>query len=151
MVFFTFMFSLAAEDDYLKISVSVEPRTITQGEEGMLHIKITPKDGIRISSHPEFLVKLDKSNNFTFPKLFFTASELDFRTLQENDAVYLDLEKEINIMFKVNEDSMAGKNTISGEVVFTAVLKDNWSVKTYQKFNVDYFSMRNQKAKPKRK
>jgi hypothetical protein len=130
------------QEDYLKISANVEPAKIKQGNEGVLKIKITPKNGIKISSHPEFMIKLDKNNDLSFSKLFFTASELDFETKQENGAVLLELGKEVDIRFKVSEDSLIGTHTIKGEVVFTAVFKDNWSLKTYQKFNVDFTSQR---------
>jgi hypothetical protein len=140
-----------AQEDYLKITASVEPRSIKQGEEGAFKIKIIPKNGIKISSHPEFIIRLDKNNNFSFPKLFFTASELDFQIRQENDSVFLELDKEVNIPFKVNEDSLIGKHKISGEIIFTAVFKDNWSLKTYQRFNADFVSKKNGKIKFRKK
>jgi hypothetical protein len=143
----TFSLLIFPQDDYLKISTNVDPRRIKQGNEGVLKIKITPVNGIKISSHPEFMIKLDKNNNLSFSKLFFTASELDFQTKQENGTVLLELGKEVDIRFKVNEESLIGKHTIKGEVVFTAVFKDNWSMKTYQKFNVDFVSQRNRKLK----
>jgi hypothetical protein len=148
---FAIMLSSASEEDYLKIDASVEPRSVKQGEEGALKIKITPKNGIKISSHPEFMIRLDKNSNFSFAKSFFTASELDFQTRHENEAVFLELEKELSVFFKVNADALIGKHTISGEILFTAVFKDNWSLKTYQKFNVDFFSLKNEKARFKRK
>ena len=137
------------QEDYLKIITNVTPRTILQGEEGILKIKITPKSGLKISSHPEFIIKLDNNSDFSFPKIFFTASELNFQTKQENDAILLDLEKEIEIPFKVNENSLIGKHKISGEVIFTAVFKDQWSLKTYQKFITNFFSKKNLKKKKK--
>ena len=140
-----------SQEEYLRIAVNVEPRSIKQGKEGVLKLKITPKNGIKISSHPEFIIKLDKNNNLSFSKVFFTASELDFPTSQENDTVFLSLEKEVPINFKVNEDSLIGKHKISGEVVFTAVFNDKWSLKTYQKFYADFVSRKNHQLKAKRK
>ena len=152
MVFFLNVVVLSAlQEDYLIISANVDPRNIKQGEEGVLKMKISPKNGIKISSHPEFMIKLDKNNNLSFSKVFFTASELDFQTKQENNAVFLELEKEVSILFKVNEESLIGKQEISGEVMFTAVFDDNWSVKTYQKFKVRFSARKNFKLKPKRK
>jgi len=138
-----------SQEDYLKISTNVTPKTILQGEEGILKIKITPKNGLKISSHPELIIKLESNSGFSFPKVFFTASELNFQTKQENDAILLDLEKEIEIPFKVNKNSLIGKHKISGEVVFTAVFKDQWSLKTYQKFITNFFSKKNLKKKKK--
>jgi len=151
VLFFWCAVFYTAEEDYLKIIASVHPQTIGQSEEGILKLKISPQNGIKISSHPEMVIKLDDNSNCTFPKSFFTASELDFPTRREEDAVFLDLGKAVNIMFKVNEDSLLGRQKISGEITFTAVLKDNWSVKTYQKFLVDFYSIRNQKFKVKKK
>ena len=138
-----------SQEDYLKITTIVTPRTIHQGEEGILKIKITPKNGLKISSHPEFIIKLNNNNDFSFSKVFFTASELNFQTKQEDDAIILDLEKEIEIPFKVKENSLIGRHKISGEVIFTAVFQDHWSLKTYQTFITDFFSKKNLKKKKK--
>lgn len=139
-----------SQEKYLKIDANIKPKRIMHGNEGVLKIKITPKSGIKISSHPEFMIKLDKNSNLTFSKIFFKSSELDYRTKQENGTIFLDLEKEIEIPFKVNENSqITGNLIIKGEVVFTAVFKDNWSLKTYQKFNTDFITRRNYKSKKK--
>jgi hypothetical protein len=138
-----------SQEDYLKINTSIKPSSIQQGEEGVLKIKITPRDDIKISSYLGFMIKLDDNQNLSFPKVFFTASELDLQSKQENDTVYLELEKEIPIPFKVNENSLIGKHKISGEVIFTAIFKDKWSLKTYQKFYADFISKRNRKPRKK--
>jgi hypothetical protein len=139
-----------SQEDYLKIDTTISPRYIKQGEEGVLKIKIKPKNGIKISSQLGFMIELDKNPNLSLPKVFFTASELDLQSKQVDDTVYLELEKEIPIPFKVNESSLIGKHTLRGKVFFTAVFdKDKWSLKTYQKFNVDFFSRRNNKLKKK--
>jgi hypothetical protein len=140
-----------SQDDYLKINTSVKPSSIRQGEEGVLKIKIIPRNDIKISSCLGFMIKLDDNENLSFPKVFFTASELDLQSKQdkENDTVYLELEKEIPIRFKVNENSLIGKHKIKGEVIFTAIFEDKWSLKTYQKFYADFISKRNQKPRKK--
>jgi len=140
---------LLAQEDYLKITAEIEPQTIRQGEEGILKIKISPRNDLRISSHPDFMIRIDKNNNLSFSKLFFTASELDFQTVQENDHIFLELDKEVTINFKVNENALIGKHRVNGEVVFTAVFKDNWSVKTYQRFGIDFNSSKNRKLRSK--
>ena len=144
-----FFTSDPSQEDYLKIAANVVPERVRQGEEGTLKIKITPKDGIKISSHPEFIIKLDDNNSLTFSKIFFTASEMDFQTIQEKEVILLDLEKEIEIPFKLKENSLIGKHKISGEVIFTAVFKDNWSLKTYQKFIAQFRASRNSNIKKK--
>lgn len=153
VVFLVGALFLFPQEDYLKITASVEPQYILQGEEGVLKIRISPRNGLKISSHPEFMIKFDKNNSLSFSKVFFTASELDFPTVQEEDHVFLELDKEVTINFKVNEDALIGKQEIWGEVIFTAVFKDNWSVKTYQRFGVDFSSRKNLaiRSKSKRK
>ncbi len=138
-----------SQEDFLKIDTSVNPASIRQGEEGVLKLKITPRSDIKISSYLRFMIKLDDDTNLSFPKVFFTASELDLESKQENDTVYLELEKEIAIPFKVNENSLIGKHKIRGEVVYTAVFKDNWSLKTYKKFKADFISKRSRKIRKK--
>lgn len=147
LFFLIFNCFLLTQEDYITINTSINPKKIKQGKEGILKIKITPKTGIKISSHPELMIKLNGNNNLRFSKIFFTASELDFETKQGNNTVFLDLEKEISIPFKVNENSLMGSLKISGEVVFTAVFKDNWSLKTFQKFNAAFISRRNNQLK----
>ena len=143
---------VCSQEPYLKITANVEPKNIKQGEEGTLKIKITPRNDVKISSHPEFMIRLEKNINFSFPKLFFTASELDYPTKPEKDIVFLELDKEVSLTFKVNKESLLGRQFIRGEVVFTAVWKkDNWSLKTYQKFNVNFTSQRNRKIRQKRR
>jgi hypothetical protein len=134
-----------SQEDYLKIDTTINPSSISPGQGGTLKIKITPRSDIKISSFLGFMIKLDDNENLSYPKVFFTASELDLQSKQENDSLYLELAKEIPIPFKVKGNSLIGKHKISGEVVFTAVFKDNWSLKTYQKFYADFISIRNQK------
>ena len=143
--------SPAGPEDLIKISVIIEPGRIKQGNEGVLKIRIVPKTNIKISSHPKFMIRLYENRNLSFPKLFFTASELDFKTRQEKNSTYLELEKDIDIRFKVNPDSLLGRQQIRGEVIFTAVFRDNWSMKTYQRFQVDFVSQRNRKLRAKKR
>lgn len=59
------------QDDYLKIISNVTPKIIRQGEEGILKIKIITRNDIKISSHPEFIIKLNENSDLTFSKVFF--------------------------------------------------------------------------------
>ena len=142
----------SAQDDLLKILTSVKPKVIKQGMEGELSIKITPVQGVRISSNPDIRINLNQNENIQFSKVFFTGSELDLKTIKEDTLVYYDFEndeEEKTISFKVNDSSLIGKQKLNGEVVFTATFKDKWSVKTYQKFSAEFISARNGNAKKK--
>lgn len=144
-----FLFRLSSQDEFLKIESTISPVSILQGEEGSLKIKIAPKSGIKISANPEFLIKFDENDNLSFSKIFFTGSELNFPTTQEKEGVILDLQKEIEIPFKVNEAALIGKLTINGEITFTALFQDNWCIKTTQRFVSHFTSKRNSKLKKK--
>ena len=147
---FALIIHSAGQEDYLKISAFIAPESIKQGEEGILTLIVVPKEGIRISSAPEFVIKFEENTNLTFSKYFFTASELDFETEQDNENVFLDLSKEISIPFKIKPNSLIGKQVIQGEIKFTAVFKDHWSLKTFQKFETNFRSRRNARLASKR-
>ncbi len=137
------------ENTFIKIEATVEPEIIIIGQEGILKIKITALDSVMISSSPEFVVRLnDSENGIIFAKNFFTASELEFKTKQEGLNVFLDLEKKILIPFKIDESYPLSQHKISGNVIFTAVeKKDNWSVKTFKNFSTTYFKSKKLKIK----
>ena len=137
------------QDEFLKIECAVSPRQILQGNEGLLKIKIVVPGGIKISASPEFLIRMDENESLSFAKIFFAGSEMNLPTTQEKEGVFLDPQKEIEVPFKLNEGALIGNLTISGEVIFTMLMQDNWSVKTTQKFSANLVSRRNYKLKKK--
>lgn len=149
LILIVFCLSGNAQEEYLSITADVTPQRVTQGNEGVLIVKIVPRSGIQISSHPNFMIVLDPNDNLTFSKLFFTAAELNVETRAENETVFLDLEKKNEIRFKVNDSALIGRLNITGEIVFTAVFKDNWSLKTHQKFSASFFINKNERIKKK--
>jgi len=141
--------SASCQDEFMKIECAVSPRQVLQGNEGLLKIKINVRNGIRISANPEFLIRLDENESLSFAKIFFAGSELNLPTTQEKEGVFLDPQKEIEVPFKLNEGALIGNLTVSGEVIFTMLFQDNWSVKTTQKFSANFVSRRNYKIKKK--
>lgn len=137
------------QEDFLKIECTVSPRSIKQGNEGLLKINIAVRNGVRISSNPEFLIKLDENENLSFSKIFFAGSELNLPITQEKEGIFLDPQKEIEVPFKLSESALLGTLSISGEIVFTIFFQDNWSVKTTQKFAANFISRKNYKSKKK--
>jgi len=138
-------------NSFVSIDARIEPNTINIGEEGVLNIRVKPSMAVNISSTPEFVIRLNESDNgIVFTKNFFTASELEFKTKQVGDNVFLDLEKEIIIPFTIN-NAYPGLHKISGKIIFTAVdKKDNWSVKTFHTFSV-FFKSEIKKVRKKNK
>jgi hypothetical protein len=106
-------------------------------------------NGIKISASPEFLIRLDENENLSFAKIFFAGSEMNLPTTQEKEGVFLDPQKEIEVPFKLNEGALIGNLTVSGEIIFTVLLQDNWSLKTTQKFSANLISRRNYKIRKK--
>jgi hypothetical protein len=146
---FLFFSSGFCQDELLKIECTVSPQRILQGNEGLLKIKIVVPNGVRISASPEFLIRLDENENLSFAKIFFAGSEMNLPTTQEKEGVFLDPQKEIEVPFKLNESALIGNLTVSGEIIFTMLLQDNWSVKTTQKFSANLVSRRNYKIRKK--
>lgn len=140
--------SNSSQEELLKIDAKVSPISIKQGEEGELEIRIIPIQGIRISSNPDLRINFEKNENLQFSKTFFTGSELEFKTIKEDNVIFYQFDdKEKPIRFKVKEISLLGKQRIQGEIIYTAVFTDNWSVKTFQKFNTSFYSKRNRQLK----
>jgi hypothetical protein len=147
--FFLLFGTIFCQEDFLKIECTVSPRSIRQGNEGVLKIKIVVRNGVRISSNPEFLIKLDENENLSFSKIFFAGSELNLPITQEKDGIFLDPQKEIEVPFKLSESALLGNLSISGEIIFTILFQDSWSVKTTQKFTANFVSHKNYKIKKK--
>jgi hypothetical protein len=141
--------SVFCQDDFLKVECMVSPRSIRQGNEGLLKIKIVVRSGIRISANPEFMIKFDENENLSFSKIFFAGSELNLPITQAKEGIFLDPQKEIEIPFKLSESALLGNLTVSGEIVFTIFFQDNWSIRTTQKFLANFVSHKNYNIKKK--
>jgi hypothetical protein len=137
------------QDDFLKLECTVSPRSIKQGNEGLLKIKIVVRSGVRISANPEFIIRFDENENLSFSKIFFAGSELNLPITQEKGGIFLDPQKEIEVPFKLSETALLGSLTVSGEIIFTIFFQDNWSVKTTQKFTANFVSRKNYNLKKK--
>jgi hypothetical protein len=147
--FFLLFGSVFCQDDFLKVECTVFPRSIMQGNDGLLKIKIVVRSGIRISSNPEFMIKFDENEILSFSKIFFAGSELNLPITQEKEGIFLDPQKEIEVPFKLSEAALLGNLTVSGEIIFTIFFQDNWSIKTTQKFAANFVSHKNYKLKKK--
>jgi hypothetical protein len=91
----------------------------------------------------------EKNENLSFSKIFFAGSELNLPITQEKEGIFLDPQKEIEVPFKLSESALLGNLTVNGEVVFTMLFQDNWSIKTTQKFSANFVSRKNYKLKKK--
>lgn len=129
------------EDGLLKIEASIEPKRLSRGQEGKIILKLTPKKGIRISPQPAFTVAFNPSEELTFPKNFFLASDLNMEILQEDGKEYLSLETPIEIPFTVNLKAVRGRHLLEGKVkYFARSQKEGWCLKNSAKFSVSFYS-----------
>jgi hypothetical protein len=122
---------------------------VLQGGECLLKIKIYVRNAIKILANPEFLIRFEENENLSFSKIFFAGSELNLPTTKEKEEIFLDPQKEIEVPFKLSETALFGNLTVNGEIVFTVLFQDNWSIKTTQKFSASFISRKNFKLKKK--
>jgi len=140
-LFVAALFFMPPQED-LRIESRTLPATVALGGDGQLRIKLSLRPGVRISSHPEFMIRFDESEQVSFAKVFFTGSDLNLQRIQEGESVYLDLQREIEIPFRVNPDAFLGRPTIKGAIVYTILSPDNWYIKTIQKFRTAFGTRR---------
>jgi hypothetical protein len=143
------LFPVAAQEEFLRIESAITPTILAQGEEGVLRIRIIPRWDIKISSYPEFMIRLEENDNLSFAKMFFVGSELNFQSRQANNVFFLDVEKDVEIPFRVRENALLGKYAVNGEIIFTALFQDSWFIKTFQKFSTAFIAKKNLKIKKK--
>ncbi|MFC2165212.1 hypothetical protein ACFLT2_09480 [Acidobacteriota bacterium] len=133
-------FSSAAED-LLKIEASIQPRRLRRGEEGNVVLKITVKEGIKISSQPSFTIELAPSAELIFPKNFFSASDLEIEIVEEDGKEYLSLREPIEIPFTVKMGAKRGNHSFLGKVKYFACSKEEgWCLKYTSKFATGFYT-----------
>jgi len=132
--------SIAAED-LLKIEASIRPRRLRRGEEGNVVLKITVKEGIKISSQPSFTIEFAPSAELSFPKNFFSASDLEIEIVEENGREYLNLMEPIEIPFTVKMGAKRGNHSFSGKVkYFGCSREEGWCLKYTSKFATGFYT-----------
>jgi hypothetical protein len=132
--------SLAAED-LLKIEASIRPRRLRRGQEGNVVLRITVKEGIKISSQPSFTIEFAPSAELNFPKNFFSASDLEIEIIEEGGKEYLNLTEPIEIPFTVKIEAKRGNHSFSGKVkYFACSMEEGWCLKYTSKFATGFYT-----------
>jgi hypothetical protein len=135
---FTHLFS---QEDLLKVECSINPLRPARGEEGKVVLKIGVKRGISISPQPSLTVEFEPGEELTFPKNFFTASDLNIEVLEENGEEYLNLKKPLVIPFTVSPKAKRGIHTLEGKVkYFARSKKEGWCLKRSYRFSATYYT-----------
>jgi hypothetical protein len=136
-----FFFLLAKEDDSLKVRASIDPKRLSRGQEGKVTLRLRIKDGIAINPQPSFIIEFDSSDEVVFPKNFFTASDLEIETVEENGEEYLNLEQPIEIPFTINLKAKRGNHVLNGKVKYFACCKvEGWCLKSRTTFSASFYT-----------
>jgi len=149
LFFFVLLAFLWAQEDSLKIEVSVIPRKLWRGEEGIVFLKIVLQDGMIISPHPDFIIELKPCPELVFPKNFYTASDLGIEPLGPAGEEFLNLQGPVKIPFTVSPDAKRGSYILEGRIkYFARSKKEGWCVRNTAKFYAA-FSTRSSAVKKK--
>ncbi|MFQ6109097.1 MAG: hypothetical protein ACE5L7_06045 [Candidatus Aminicenantales bacterium] len=131
------------EDDSLKVKASISPKRLSRGQEGKVTLRLSLKKGIYISPHPSFVIEFDPSEELNFPKNFFTASDLEIETFEEDGEEYLNLEKPMEIPFSVKLEAKRGYHVLKGKVkYFASCPKEGWCLKSHATFSASFYTRR---------
>jgi len=128
-------------EDLLKIEVSIRPRRLRRGQEGNVVLKVTVEEGLKISSQPFFTIEFAPSAELSFPKNFFSASDLEIKIIEEDGKEYLDLKEPIEIPFTVKMEAKRGNHSFSGKVkYFACSWEEGWCLKYTSKFATSFYT-----------
>lgn len=134
-------FLSAREDDSLKVQASINPKRLYRSQEGKVSLKLSLKEGITISPQPSFVIEFDPSDELNFPKNFFTASDLEIETVEEDGEETLNLEMPIEIPFSVKLEARRGNHVLRGKVkYFARCRKEGWCLKSSTDFSVSFYT-----------
>jgi hypothetical protein len=137
------------DENLLRIECSIVPRRLSRGEEGKAVIKLAVNEGVLISALPSFIIDFTPVPELSFPKNFFTASDLDIDVVETPEGTFLDLTKPIAIPFTVAPDAKPGGHILEGRIKYFARSPgEGWCYKTSSKFSVA-FSTRSSSVKKK--
>jgi hypothetical protein len=140
----TVVFFLSAmEDDSLKIKASINPKRLSRGEEGKVTLELSLKEGISISQQPSFVIEFNPSEELNFPKNFFTASDLEIETVEQDGEEYLNLEKPVEIPFSVKLEANRGNHALKGKIKYFACCpNEGWCLKSKATFTAPFYTRR---------
>ena len=142
LVFFLALVLLAGgQDDFLGVEASIVPRRLSRGEEGAVILKLSLQEGTTISPKPDFTIELKPCPELVFPKNFYTASDLEIETKENDGKESLDLSHPIRISFTVAGEAGKGSHILEGRIkYFARSQNEDWCVKTTAKFFVPFFT-----------
>lgn len=130
---------LSAQEDFLKIEASIDPRKLSRGEEGAVLLKLSLQENISVSPQPDFIIEFKPCAEIIFPKNFYTATDLEIETAVREGEESLELGKAIRIPFTVSPEAKKGSHILEGRVkYFARSQKEGWCVRNTAKFFVPF-------------
>ena len=131
----------AKEESPIKVEAWITPKRLYRGQEGKITLKIRVKKGLAISPRPSFVIEFIPSAEVVLPKNFFTASDLEIETLEQNGEEYLDFKNPIEIPFTVSLEAKRGNHLLQGKIkYFACSLKEDWCLKSSAKFKASFYT-----------
>jgi hypothetical protein len=132
---------LAEEEKPLKIKSTLSPARLSRAQEGKVVLELVVKKGISISPHPSFIIEFSPSEEIIFPKNFFTASDLEIETIEENGHEHLNLKKPIKIPFTVSTEAKRGRHILQGKIkYFARSTQEGWCLKMTSEFSASFYT-----------
>jgi len=130
---------LSAQEDFLKIEASIDPRKLSRGEEGAVLLKLSLQENISVSPQPDFIIEFKPCAEIIFPKNFYTATDLEIETAVREGDESLELGTAIRIPFTVSPEAKKGSHILEGRVkYFARSQKEGWCVRNTAKFFVPF-------------
>jgi len=139
----------ADEFTLLTVKASVSPSRLSRGQEGKVALRFSIAKGIKINSQPAFTIELNPSNELTFPKDFFSSSDLEIEIFEENGKEFLNLGEPVAIPFTVKLEAKRGSHMLSGKIKFFASsIEEGWCLKDKIKFSASFYTSNRIVKKP---
>jgi len=132
---------LAEEEKPLKIKSTLSPARLSRTQEGKVVLELMVEKGITISPDPSFIIEFSPCEEIIFPKNFFTASDLEIETIEENGHEYLNLKKPIKIPFTVSTEAKRGRHILQGKIkYFACSTQEGWCLKVTSEFSASFYT-----------
>lgn len=125
----------------LTVTASVQPKRLRRGQEGELRLRFRLLPGIIILSQPDFLIEITSSDALSFPKAFYSASDLEMTIIEEEGREYLDMSSGLGIPFTVKRAARSGNHVVRGRVkYFGCAREEGWTLKSKTRFSASFYT-----------
>lgn len=129
------------EENPVKVEAWITPKRLYRGQSAKITLKIKVREGMAVSTQPSFVIEFSPSEEVILPKNFFTASDLEIKTLEKKGQEYLDFKDPIEIPFTISLEAKRGNHVLEGKVkYFACSLKEDWCLKSNTEFKASFYT-----------